>query len=191
MLYISIMFPWWTSQFNLKLLLDSSITCSTWQMKADNCWYQHSNHTFTSTGLLGMWFTCNVTVPLLCPYTGEHWPVDADGTEVEDGGGAKHHIHGHQTVTNSGAEGPDAVLELRSTNTLSLSLHGSDGLETDGRRCPVLDGVCYTGRNHTPSGIRGGVDVWGSVTPKWVDWSLREVSAVKVIVFDHFCCLLG
>lgn len=55
-----------------------------------------------------------------CTCTGEHWPVDADGAEVEDGGGAQHHVHGHQTVTEGGAEGPHAVLELKHTETRSV-----------------------------------------------------------------------
>lgn len=44
-------------------------------------------------------------------------PVNADGAEVEDGGGAQHDIHGHQVVTDGGAQGPHAVLELEQTET--------------------------------------------------------------------------
>lgn len=40
------------------------------------------------------------------------WPVDADGAEVEDGGGAQHDVHGHQVVADGGAQGPHAILEL-------------------------------------------------------------------------------
>ena len=47
-----------------------------------------------------------------------HWPVDADGTEVKDGGGAQHHVHGHQIVTDAGAKGPLPVLELENRNTV-------------------------------------------------------------------------
>lgn len=42
-------------------------------------------------------------------------PVNADGAEVEDGGGAQHDVHGHQVVADGGAQGPHAVLELRQT----------------------------------------------------------------------------
>lgn len=59
---------------------------------------------------------------------GEHWPVDADGTEVEDGGGAQHHVHGHQIVTDVGAEGPHAILELKNRDMLSTLTHTSGGL---------------------------------------------------------------
>lgn len=60
---------------------------------------------------------------IMCTCTGEHWPVDADGTEVEDGGGAQHHVHGHQPVTDSGAEGPHAVLELKQADTHMQCVH--------------------------------------------------------------------
>lgn len=44
-------------------------------------------------------------------------PVHTDGTQVEDGGGAQHHVHGHQAVTEGGVERPDAVLKLRRAET--------------------------------------------------------------------------
>lgn len=59
----------------------------------------------------------------MCSCTGKHWPVDADGTEVEDGGGAQHHVHGHQPVTDGGAEGPHTILELKHTETHSVCSH--------------------------------------------------------------------
>lgn len=39
-------------------------------------------------------------------------PVHADGAQVEDGGGAQHHVHGHEGVTEAGAQQPHATLDL-------------------------------------------------------------------------------
>lgn len=40
-------------------------------------------------------------------------PVYADGAEVKYGGGAKHHVHGHQCITYGHIKGPNSILELR------------------------------------------------------------------------------
>lgn len=40
-------------------------------------------------------------------------PVYADGAEVKYGGGAKHHIHGHQSITYGHIKGPNSILELK------------------------------------------------------------------------------
>lgn len=48
-----------------------------------------------------------------------HWnrqvgvPVDADGAQVKDGGGAQHDVHAHQAVAHARAQRPHAVLELQ------------------------------------------------------------------------------
>lgn len=39
-------------------------------------------------------------------------PVHTDGTQVEDGGSAQQDIHGHQSITDVRAEGPDSSQEL-------------------------------------------------------------------------------
>lgn len=39
-------------------------------------------------------------------------PVHADGAQVEDGGGAQHDVHGHEGVTEAGAQQPHATLDL-------------------------------------------------------------------------------
>jgi hypothetical protein len=39
-------------------------------------------------------------------------PVHADGAQVEDGGGAQHDVHGHERVTETGAQEPHATLDL-------------------------------------------------------------------------------
>lgn len=48
-------------------------------------------------------------------------PVHTDGTEVQDGGGAEHHIHGHQSVTDGGAQSPHSSQELK-TQHLKLTV---------------------------------------------------------------------
>lgn len=78
-------------------------------------------------------FPCSVVCPFMCTYAGEHWPVDTDGTEVEDGGSAQHYVHGHQIVTDGGAEGPHAILELKNRNMLSRLTHTSGRLLNQSR----------------------------------------------------------
>lgn len=39
-------------------------------------------------------------------------PVYTDGTEVENGGCAQHHIHRHQSITDEGAEWPHPSKKL-------------------------------------------------------------------------------
>lgn len=41
-----------------------------------------------------------------------HIPVHADGTQVEYGCCAQHHIHGHQAVTHQHVQGPNSTLKL-------------------------------------------------------------------------------
>ena len=43
---------------------------------------------------------------------GSGLPVHADGTQVKDGGGAQHDIHGHQSIAYVGAQRPYATQEL-------------------------------------------------------------------------------
>ena len=59
-----------------------------------------------------------------------HIPVHADGTEVEYGCGAQHHIHGHQAIAHQHVQGPNSALKLhkhthtqgqKHTNTESLA----------------------------------------------------------------------
>lgn len=49
--------------------------------------------------------------------TSTHLPVHADGTEVEYGCSAQHHIHGHQAITYQHVQGPNSTLKLH-THTL-------------------------------------------------------------------------
>lgn len=46
-----------------------------------------------------------------------HSPVDADGTQVEDAGGAHHHIQRDEDVTVEAAEEPGAAGHLRRTDS--------------------------------------------------------------------------
>lgn len=52
----------------------------------------------------------------------EDSPVNADGTQVEDGGGAQHDVHGHQSVTNVCAQGPDATQKLDTAEKYTLNV---------------------------------------------------------------------
>lgn len=48
------------------------------------------------------------------PVAGAHSPVDADGAQVEDAGGAHHHVQRDEDVTVEAAEEPGAAHHLRS-----------------------------------------------------------------------------
>lgn len=39
-------------------------------------------------------------------------PVHADGTQVENGRRAQHHVHGHQAIAQQQVQGPNAPQEL-------------------------------------------------------------------------------
>lgn len=39
-------------------------------------------------------------------------PVHTDSTQIEDGGGTQHYIHGHQSITDGGAQCPDTSEKL-------------------------------------------------------------------------------
>lgn len=60
---------------------------------------------------------------------GSHSPIHTDSTQVEDGGRAQHHVHGHQGVAQHRAEGPHSSLELKrslgSVDAVSFKMTGT------------------------------------------------------------------
>lgn len=79
---------------------------------------------------LGCWQ--GLMEPMGCPGTaraGSHSPIHADSTQVEDGGCAQHHIHGHQGIAQHRAEGPHSSLELKrslvSAGAVSFQMTGT------------------------------------------------------------------
>lgn len=64
---------------------------------------------------------------------GAHSPVDADGAQVEDAGGAHHHVERDEDVTVEPAEEPGAADHLRSKTADVNNAHVSSPL---GRNAP-------------------------------------------------------
>lgn len=56
------------------------------------------------------------TLQHLSPGHAAHSPVDADGAQVEDAGGAHHHIERDEDVTVEPAEKPGAADHLRTAD---------------------------------------------------------------------------
>lgn len=79
---------------------------------------------------LGCWQ--GLMEPMGCPGTaraGSHSPIHADSTQVEDGGCAQHHVHGHEGIAQHRAEGPHSSLELKrslvSAGAVSFQMTGT------------------------------------------------------------------